>query len=361
MKAQLNATIRILSLGAAMASVFFSGCRKDGLKYDVPETYDFENVSYSGQSQRMDMVEEMVGYMETALTPGTTLDSQRLIDMFENANNPFTFTSTKQLKDKCFLSEQDSVYSLIGRAVSSSSSSQAAAQGVAGIGTSSNGQSKYLFDANGVDVITLTEVTLMGAVMYYQATGVYLTDAKTGAQVDNETVTDGEGTALQHHWDEAFGYFGAPKDFPTNTANARFWAAECNELESKLHLNDSIMTAFITGRAAINNDDHETKDAQIAIIREKWEIVVAAIAIHELNEAKDDFGDDALRNHEVTEAIGFIRSLQFNPIKKISNAQVQSALGALGTNLYAVTLQDLDEARDLLASVYGLTSIKDQL
>jgi len=60
----------------------------------------------------------------------------------------------------------------------------------------------------------------MGACLYYQATSVYMGASKM--DVDNETIVPGEGTAMQHHWDEAFGYFSVPKDFPLNKSGLFF-------------------------------------------------------------------------------------------------------------------------------------------
>jgi hypothetical protein len=343
-----------------LAGSLLVGCRSDKVKYDIPETYDFENVSYSGQTSRMDMVDEIVAYLETATTPGTVLDGQHLHDMFENQNNPFTFSSTKQLKDKCFLADQDLIETWLDLAANVSTSTTPAAQGVPGIATSNDGLEHFLMDENGNDVIELIEKGLMGAVFYYQSVGVYLSESKTGSTIDNETVTAGEGTTLQHHWDEAFGYFGAAIDFPTN-ATARYWAKACLQREALLPLSDTIMSAFVTGRAAINHDDHKTKEAQVLRIRDNWEKVIAATVIHELNEARSHLNDDALRNHEVSEAKGYLLGLQYNPTKKISDSDWLTVYDTLGGDLYAITLAQIDSARTKLAEVYGLTAIKDQL
>lgn len=336
-----------------------AGCRKDN--YKVPTTYDFKNVSYSGQEQRMDMVAEMTAYMETGRTPGTVLSATRLKDMFENQNNPFTFSSTKQLKDKCFLPDQALLPQWMDSLARVSASTVPAAHGIDGIASSLDGAEHFLISANGWDYTEVIEKGLMGAVFYYQSVGVYLSDDEIGATVDNKTVVDGEGTALQHHWDEAFGYLGVPKTFPTNTADARFWGEVVHERDALLQVDRVLMDAFLVGRAAIDHDDHDTKDEQVVTIRAKWDLVIAATAIHELNEARGHLGDDALRNHEVSEAIAYLRALKFNPAKKISDAQLQSLLDGFGTDLYLVTLQMIDGARATIASIYGLENVKDQL
>lgn len=346
---------------AGMAATLFAGCKDGDPKYDVPTTYNFDNVSYSGQSQRMDMLEEMTEYMETARVSGTTLDAQQLKDMFANQNNPFSFTSTKQLKDKCFLGDQTLYEQYMDSLAVASASTQPGAQGVAGVASSLDGTEHFLLSATGWDYTEMIEKGLMGAVFYYQATGVYLSDTKIGTSVDNETVVDGEGTAMQHHWDEAFGYLGVPKDFPVGTTGLRYWGKAVSERDALLQVGQDLMDAFLLGRAAINNDDHETKAEQVPVIRDNWEKVVAACAIHELNEARSHIGDDALRNHEVSEAVAFIHSLGYNPTKKISDAQIDSLIGSFGTDLYVVTLATIDAARTTLSGIYGLDAIKDQL
>jgi hypothetical protein len=345
---------------ATAAAILFAGCKKDVNDYDVPTTYTFENVSYSGQTQRLNMLDEMGTYMETARTTGTVLDPLRLKAMFANEDSSFSFTSTKQLKDKCFLSEQTVIEQWMDSLAAASTSSTAGSHGVAGVVTSLDGTKRYLLSANGYDYTEMIKKGIMGAVFYYQATGVYLTDSKIGDGVDNETVTPGEGTAMQHHWDEAFGYFGVPQNFPTNTT-ARYWGKYSNEVDAALGTNKALMDAFLLGRAAIGADDHETKTTQAQTIRDTWEKLAAASAIHEFNEAKAALSDDAIRNHLVSEGIAFIRALKFNPTKKITDAQLQSLLDSFGTDLYVVTLPTIDAARNTLSGIYGLDSVKDQL
>ncbi len=132
-----------------------------------------------------------------------------------------------------------------------------------------------------------------------------------------------------------------------------------NRRNEKLGSNAKLMDAFLKGRAAIFNKDMKGKNEAIPTIQEEWEKVSAATAISYLNRAKTSITDDAVRNHVLTEAIGFINALRFSPAKKISNPQVDQVLGFIGTNLYEVKATDLDKARDLLATVYGLSDQKD--
>ena len=329
--------------------------------YEIPETYSFENVSYSGQTARLNMLEEMTTYMKTANTAGTTLDATTLLNMYRNENDPFSFTADKQLKDKTFELDRDLFETRLNELARISASTTEASNGVAGRITSSDGTKTYLVDENGMELLQLVEKGLMGATFYYQATAVYLSDEKIGPAVDNETVTAGEGTDMEHHWDEAFGYLGVPTDFPATTDGARFWGKYSDGRDGLLNTNQRLMDAFITGRAAISNDDTETKQESITEVRQAWEEVAAGTAIHYLNGGIDNLADDAIRNHELSEAIAFVEALKYNPERRITTQQIEEVLTLIGDNLYEVTAADLNAAIDLIAGVYGWENEKGLL
>lgn len=348
---------------AFLAVFFLYGCKKckDPICFDVPTTYSFDNVSYSGQTERLNMMEEMTTYMKTANTSGVALDATKLKEMYANEGGHFSFSSSKQLKSKTFSLDQGVFEGYMDAIALASQSTVAGSNGVAGVVESNDASKAYLFDENGIEYTQIIEKGLMGAVFYYQAMAVYLSDDRIGDAVDNENITPGEGTDMEHHWDEAFGYLGVPTDFPTNTNGVRFHGKYCNSRNGILSLSQPLMDAFILGRAAISNDDMDVKWEQVPIIRSNWEKVIAGTAIHYLNGGRDDIADDALRNHQLSEAIAFVSSLKYSPAKTITEAQIQDVLDLIGTNLYNVTASNLTEARDLLSSIYGMDSVKDQL
>ena len=204
------------------------GCDKDDddtPTYDIPQTYSFANVSYSGQTQRLSMLNELKSYMKTANTMGTALDADRMKAMYANdaANAGFsgTYDDSKQLKSKTFESVRADFEALMDEMAAASQSTIAGSEGLSGVIESANGEKRYLVGGDGVEHAQLIEKGLMGACFYYQATAVYFGDDRMN--VDNETVVEGEGTEMEHHWDEAFGYLGVPIDFPTNTDGLFFW------------------------------------------------------------------------------------------------------------------------------------------
>ncbi len=329
---------------------------------NIPKTYEtIENVNFGGQTQRLDMAEELSAYMKSA-TNGTVLDENKLINMFENKNNPFSksYDASKKLSDKCFAPDLTFFYDYFKILAQNSQSKTGGKNGTAGIVASKDGSKKYLFNENGFEFIQLIEKGIMGAVFYYQATGVYLETDKMS--VDNTTVKPGEGTTMEHHWDEAFGYFGAPLTFPTTATGARFHAKYANSRNEVLKCNEKIMAeGFLKGRAAISAKQISMRDEAIKIVRSEWERVIASCAISYFNGAKRDFADDALRNHQLSEAIAFVEMLKYNPTRKITPTQIEALKRKLGYNLYEISAANIVETRDELSKIIGLDEVKEKL
>jgi hypothetical protein len=334
--------------------------------YTVPSEYNFTNVNYTGQITRLDMVLEMKTYMNTGNTVGTVLSAQKLKDMYANLNNQFTNsglnTSGKDIKSKVFLNDQTLYETYMDNIAAASQSTANGSNGTAGVVVSStDATKKYLCDANGIEWTQVIEKGLMGSLMYYQTTAVYLDASKIGNSVDNSNVIAGQGTAMEHGWDEAFGYFGVPLSFPTTTTGVRFWGKYCNDRNAILSTNATIGNAFIKGRAAISNKDYTTRDAQAVIIRNTWEKVIAATIISYVNATKLKLTDDGIRNHNLSEIKGFLMNLKCNPTKKITNTEITDLENLLGTNFYNITSANLDQIKDKLSTIYELDSVKNSL
>lgn len=334
---------------------------------EIPTTYSFTDangnstVSYSGQTERLDQAGEMATYMESGT--GTVLSSTVLLDMFANTGGNgggnFTFNSTKQLKDKCFSSDTSLIMSWMDSiAVASADYATTASSGQAGVLTS--GTSTYLFSSKGMEYAELIEKALMGAVFMNQALNNYFGSEEMN--VDNTAAVDAANgkyyTLMEHHWDEAFGYFGVPVDFPTNTTDLRFWAKYCNSRDAQLGSNSVMMNAFLKGRAVISQGfDLSLRDTEIETIRKMWEKVCAAQAVHYLEEAKVYFGtDNAKFLHELSEGYAFIMNLKYVSLetREITYAQIDDLLtNVIGDDFWTVTTIDLTNAINTLNSIYG--------
>jgi hypothetical protein len=320
--------------------------------YTIPTTYSFTDasgnttVNYIGQTERLNQLREMVVLMKSAISSSISADDLKA--MFANTggdgNGNFSFTSTKQLKDKCFAVDQALFETWMDKlALASISYSSQAADGQAGVLTS--GTSTYLFDENGKEYLQLIEKGLMGAVFMNQALNVYFVEE---INVDNTTAVDAVNgkyyTEMEHHFDEAFGYFGVGIDFPT-TIPADFWGKYCNNQNATLNSNADMMSNFRKGRAAISNKYLTDRDKAITAISKEWEEIAAFQAKKYLQDAISFFGnDDAKYLHALSEAYAFSWNLRYAPeaTRRFTPTSHTSLMNLYKSNFWKMTVADLN-------------------
>lgn len=358
--------------------VLTTSCKKDtkndpveetpaptGPSYSIPTTYNFTNADFASSTQRIAMLGEITTYLRsthtTTQTTQPTLLAQKLKDMYANVNSHFTGaglnSSGIQLKDKTdnTFSFQTTLEASFDDAESASTTSAANPT----VTTASNGVKgklisparAILVDANGFEYKEVAEKGIMGTVFYAQATTIL----KNIATYDNVTKVNGL-TAQEKAWDEAFGYFGVPVDFPTNLTGLKNWGGYCNSVNSAISSNSAIMNAFLNGRAAISNGDTERRDSNRDIVIATWEKVAAAKCISYLKGAKNNLSDAATLHHNLSEGHGFILAFKYNPSKTISDADIAILLNYLGTNFYNLTPANLDNAINKIATVFSLNA-----
>ncbi len=343
----------------------------------MPTTYNFSPADYSGQTDRLDMLTELSAEMKKA-NDGNQVDSTVLLNMFANTNSPFSDAnlnaSTKQLKNKCYnnVGAKDVAYFeylLKRQGQISANAGNTWSAGNAGVATS--GTKKYFLDEYGAEYTQIVEKGLMGAVFYYQIAETYTRDSKIGNAVDNTTSDPVQGTDMEHHWDEAFGYWGVPTDFSsTNNSGGRFHGKYSTKGDAVgLNTSTKVMNQFIKGRYGISTNDYTMRDEAAVQVRKEYEMILVTTAIHYLNSAKANFADDALRCHALSEAYGFIFSLAYNSDKKISTTDLSTTMGYLETtagptsipDFVSITVADINNAIDLLSSTYELDAVKTSL
>ncbi|MES2514382.1 MAG: DUF4856 domain-containing protein [Bacteroidota bacterium] len=347
-----------------------------GPSYNIPTSYNFTGVDFTTSTQRIAMLGEMTAYIRiahtTTQTTQPTLDGQKLKDMYANAASQFTTTGLSasgiNLKAKTsnlfnlqtdfdsYLvdAETASIFSALNPTVTT------AASGVAGkvvVGTRA-----YLINANGYEYKEVVEKGIMGAVFYSEGTTIL-----TNISSYDNTILVGGITAQEKAWDEAFGYFGVPTTFPTYTVGVKNWGSYCNAVSNALDapsvnsstsLNVTIMNAWLAGRAAISNKDDARRDAAKTAVINAWEKVGAGRFISYMKLAKTNIADAAQFAHLVSEGIGFIKAFKYNPSKTLTNAEIATLEGYLGTDTYNVTTANLDLAIDMLAAKFSLDKNK---
>ena len=232
-------------------------------------------------------------------------------------------------------------------------------------------------DTFGRDYSQLMQKFLLGAVALSQGTADYL--AGIFGNDNSAPEEDKFYTEAEHNWDEAFGYFGAPRDYddyePAEIASTVFHDTDEDgaiDLRSEYAFGASTncakrdrdtlnmegisaepttfkedaFEAFVEGRRLIaehsgtefSDEDEAAIDAQIEIAAVTWEKCLAATAVHYINDVITDISTiqtdsssgftslDHFKDYAKhwSELKGFALSLQFNPRSPFRTSDVVS-------------------------------------
>lgn len=223
-------------------------------------------------------------------------------------------------------------------------------------------------DAQGRDYRQLIQKFLLGAVTFSQGTNDYLS---TDFADDSNHTQDGSApyTFAEHKWDEAFGYFGAARDYNSysdaDIAGDAFYkdsdSSGSIDLRSEINLGNSTncakrdagsttgtdftkttFDAFVAGRLILNQaaidgglsaEQLADLNEQIGIAAKTWERCIAATVVHYINDVVADMGDfdngnfanlDNFLNlaKHWSEMKGFALGLQFSPYSPFRDGSV---------------------------------------
>ena len=230
--------------------------------------------------------------------------------------------------------------------------------------------SRATITEEGLDLAQLVQKFLHGSVSFSQAASFYLHRDK-GLMGDNTQEYDDpingktHFTELEHNWDQAFGYFGASRNFlayttetlkerkkesidadgdgmidlygeknlgiSTNTGRFDYKASPSEFLQVES------FSSFLEGRALISAcpdpeaseacpEGYEETVAQLAAIAlGAWEKTLAATVIHYLNATINEMGQYGTSSYEFQDHVkfwgemkGYALALQFNPVGILS-------------------------------------------
>jgi len=229
-----------------------------------------------------------------------------------------------------------------------------ASDGTAGAITT--GTSTYQVNAQGQELDQLFFKSLIGAFTLDQIINNYITPSQldSGTRRDENTAgTLEEGdpyTTMEHKWDEGFGYlygqvadvtlnFGLPAEGEaTGNLLMKYFQKVENTFEPGIA--ERVYNAFIAGRHAITIADYDARDAAATTIKTELSKVIGYYAIYYLNDylAKSGEGNVAKAHHSLSEAYGFMFSLQFTndggDAPYMDNALVSYALSNYFNNFH---------------------------
>ncbi len=265
----------------------------------------------------------------------------------------------------------------------------------------------------GLNYQQLFQKFLLGSLAFSQTAEDYL-DTDNLAEKDNSQAYTSKGvtyayTALEHSWDEGFGYLGASTDY-LSIADATIdekinhsdvngdgeidllkgeynlglaqYASKHDVLTGTTDLSSEIMIAFLEGRQLIQDNhgtnpaDDSTFNTELAAISNRavqgMEKIFAISVIKYINQTIDDLdayavGSEAndvisLAKHW-SELKGFALGLQFSPISTFSEAELVQLHGLIGQspikqleNVHgdkALYIEALEAARTLVQEKFG--------
>lgn len=374
----------ILSISLLLFIFTWNGCKKDqpnpddngdDNKYKIPSTYNFQNTSYPGQTVRLLLLRDLEEKIES-IEKGKNVTAAELKAIFENSNSLHSGIATgKNLKDKFLASSYnqgkrqeklDSLYAWFDQLEQ----------------LSSKGDS-YI-RADGVDLSQMVPKTIMGYVFYDQAINKYLESVNSDLNKDPQK---GRGTDMEHHFDEAFGYFGAARDYNTysdaeikssgekdsdgngkidpeseqcfyyaRTAAKRDVGTSSLSGDDQTDYTKTLFDAWLNGRASISNKDYATRDKAITTIRKNWDNIIAATVIHYLNEVIDEINNGKDISEHWAEAKGYSSMIPVSQYKKLSDGDINMLNTYLGQVPGDAKVDNLKKAKDLIRKAYGFST-----
>ena len=389
----------------ACASVFYTSCSNSDDDVPVPKdlmvpsTYMFERdgkstVSFGGQNMRILMANEI--YSE--LLDFANNSEAKILSMYKHQEGAGDFSdaalnsTSKNIRSKVAASadyfasnsvDSENIKTYFEDLIKNQARSvkpnyqNMATKGMAGqlvFGSKTRYVNEKGFENN-----QLFAKGLIGALVTDQTLNNYLSTAilDAGDNVKNNDasmVANGKPyTTMEHKWDEAYGYvYGGNVENEANpnasqNAHNKFLHNYINKVDGNPNfagIKDDIYNAFKKGRAAIVAKKYDVRDEQVKILREKISTVIAVRAIHYLQEGKDniDAGTRTAGFHALSEAVGFVYSLQFTKHPEtgqpyMTRSEVMGALDNIfaGDGLWDVDSATLDNLSKTIAARFSTT------
>lgn len=427
-------SIKKLAL-CAFAVTAFASCEKEtetitvtkDLSVQLPEKYEFDSrfsiglssVSYTGQTVRNMLVADIKNLLDDAATTTNISLKSDILNLFNYSDNRTqslitagSFTLVNDVYDD--ISTGKNLDGKINSETVIGYSNTAEDLFLAWVDTIDNninvkgytGKDIFL-TADSVDLSQMIHKTLLGSVVYNQGTDNYLDRVIND---DNTSAKDGTAaySVMEHTWDEAFGYYGAARNYFNFTDDDLAGknggvTYKDDDADSKIDLRseynfgfstnagkrdrvindggiDPMFTtqcfeAFLAGRTAIANqrDSSEIRGyAENAC--QSWEKVIAATAVHYINDTKSDLAERKsggtignkydLYKHWA-EMRAFVLMLQYGAenYQLIDDSDIQDIVNLMGNEVASVIaggdsaiddyIDDLDEAANLLRLIYN--------
>jgi hypothetical protein len=250
-----------------------------------------------------------------------------------------------------------------------------ASAGNAGQLQQGGGGSVRYMNGKGLEINQAFAKGLIGALMIDQMLNNYLSpivlDAGTNVADNNNDVLESgkDYTSMEHKWDEAYGYLYGSEPNPAVPVLDQdpFLSEYLDRVGGDSDFSTlaaDIYNAFKLGRAAIVAKNYAVRDQQAKIIKENISKIPAVRGVFYLQASKTNLGTDNARAfHALSEAYGFIYSLQFtrkpnSTAPYVTKTEVDGYLSQLmaGNGFWDVTDTSIDNISNAIAAKFGFTT-----
>nr|AOE05719.1 conserved hypothetical protein [uncultured bacterium] len=362
----------------------------------APTTYTFEReidgamvntVSYGGQTTRLMQADELYSALNDASSSETALDLMFGGDGSASAGfaNELLNGTSKIIRSKtsAYTSTATNLAIFDGWLAEFANDVAPNLGGTASAGVAGN-LDGYQLNADGQEIDQLFFKSLIGAFALDQIINNYITPNQldTGTRpADNTAGILEEGdpyTTMEHKWDEGFGYlygqvadvesnFGLPAEGESTGNLLMKYFIKVNDpgqggdIAQDSQIAETVYNAFIAGRHAITVADYDARDAAATTIKTELSKVIGMYAIYYLNDylAKAGSGQTAKAHHSLSEAYGFIFSLQFTndggDTPYMSNTEVNIKLNDF-SDFHNIQDSDVNSLIDEISALFGFES-----
>lgn len=383
-----------------LLAIFFSLSCEKPTELDVPSSYEFtrdglSTVDFSSQTIRIQMANEL-----STMLGNPDVSVQTLLELFANQSadgndvDPFSSEvlneSTKSIRAKIaasadfFLANSTSSAAIkedfetwINRQVTDIYAFKNELAEIGQAGQIADGSSVRYINSVGLEYNQAVVKSMIGALMVDQILNHYLSGSRlddgTNRSDNDEGVTiDGKPyTAMEHYWDEAYGYlFGG-----CDNVQDPIGQSACDDFLHKYLLRvendedftgvaEEIFETFKRGRAAISASNYEERDIAVATLKTLISELIGIRAVYYLQQGKiaKENGQLGTAFHDLSEGYGFIYSLQFTRKSSsvepyISREEVETILVELTANdgFWSVESGTLDKWSEFIASKFNFT------
>jgi hypothetical protein len=319
----------------------------------IPATYDATTFTANTvpEYELRTNFTNLINEVKKGRIAGTALTASKLKELFETGTNNVSTNASPALRAE---------YLLLFNEIEKASNGAAYQFGQNPSITINGGVAGgYLFDETGLELEQIIDKGSFGSIFYNKA--IALLANPTAANLD-----------------KVVALYGANPTFPntptaTKTAQPDILMANYGARRTKGTggLYTEVRDAFIKAQAAIKGGAkyNANRDAAIAVIILKWEEINAATVINylfdveaKLTAATVTDASKAAAMHSYGECVGFLKGFKGAGKKKITDAQIESALSKMNSVAAYQLIIDTDKVaelkkvRDDLQAIYGFSA-----